>query len=85
MVAVGAILPLVLLWIVLSLLRITQSLRLQAQDLRLRLNNIEDALHGGAVPADLRETQNRIEAFGRGTIGHRYKARKFYIFAPARP
>ena len=50
MVAVGAILPLVLLWTVLSLLRLTQSLRLQAQDLRLRLNNIEDTLHAGLCP-----------------------------------
>ena len=77
MVAVGAILPLVLLWIVLSLLRLTQSLRLQAQDLRLRLNNIEDALHGGAVPADLRETQNRIEALAEAQLATDTKLASF--------
>ena len=77
MVAVGAILPLVLLWIVLSLQRITQSLRLQAQDLRLRLNNIEDALHGGAAPADLREIQNRIEALAEAQLATDTKLASF--------
>ncbi len=62
MIAIGAVLPLALIWIVISLLRLTQELRNHAGETRSHMSSIADRMHAAGHHTDPSLTQSQIAA-----------------------
>lgn len=77
MIAIGALLPLALIWIVVSLLRLTSELRTHARETRSQMSSIADRIHAVADHADPSMTQSQIEALAEAQRATEMKLASF--------